>query len=509
MGFKNRKDPDTDTSHLSKDLGRHAAKAFASVAAAQIFANVVGLGGTIILARLLGPEEFGLMAMLATAIALLAVFENFGLYFATIQKKVLSNEELNFMFWVNLGFASLMGAIMFFGAPLIAAFFEQPQLEELSQILALAFVFRGAANQHAALLNRKLQHGKSSLASVIAVFFATVGAIILAIYGFGVWALVLRQVFEAVVRTVVLWMMTGWIPRWVGWNKEFMGSLGFGLNVTLSNLMYYISRNSDDILIGKYIGATGLGFYKLSYQILLLPLRRINEPVTQVMVPLLSQLQDDKERYLRNYTRATHVLMLLQIPIGIIFMFHTEVLVEIVFGTQWLPAAEPLRWLSASLLIQGFSNTTGWLFISQARSKEMLYWSIFTSATTVMAFVYGLQYGIAGVAAAYVIVAYARMPLLIAISGNSGPVNVKDLYNIILAYICPVLLYAVLNYVISLAIIGLHPVLQLGILALCGLAFFGCMIIFPKGRRILYDGKDFVLTKLKNRGSKKNVESHS
>jgi PST family polysaccharide transporter len=490
--FKNRKDPDTDTSHLSKDMGKHAASAFKSVAVAQVLANIIGLGGTIVLARLMGPEEFGLMAMLATAVALLSVFENFGLYFATIQKKVLSADELNFLFWANLIVASLIAAIMFFSSPFLAAFFNEPELIPLSQVLALAFICRGAANQHAALLNRKLQHGKSSLATVGGVFFATVGAVILALYGFGVWALVWRQVIEAFVRGVILWALTGWFPRWVKWNKEFLNSMKFGASITFSGLMNYTSRNMDDILIGKFLGATQLGFYKLSYQILLLPLTRISTPVSQVMIPILSQLQDDAERYRKNFARASHALIIIQLPIAISFIFHAPILVTFIFGEQWLPAAEPLRWLAASLMIQGLSNSTGWLFISQARSKEMFYWSIFSSVTTVISFIVGLSYGITGVAAAYVICGYLRTPILFFVCGRNGPVRTSDLYDILLTHVPVIFLFSLVNYVVALYVVDKDLLINVFLIALAGLSYFPLAMTPPKNRAIMLDTYKFI-----------------
>ena len=500
--FKNRNNPDTDTAHLSKNLGWHAARALASVAVAQVFANIIGLGGTVVLARLLGPEEFGLMALLATAVALLTVFENFGLYFATIQKKVLSHDELNFLFWANLGVAFIIASIMFLSAPFIAAFFNEPELVDLARILGLAFIFRGAANQHAALLNRKLQQAKSSSATVIAVFFATAGAIIMALSGFGVWALVWRQVIEAFVRMVSMWCFTGWIPRWVKWRREFAHSVKFGVNVTFSNLMYYFSRNADDILIGKYMDATALGHYKLSYQILLLPLKRINEPVSHIMIPMLSQLQDQAERYKRNYMRIAHILVMMQVPVSLIFAFHAEILVSIIFGAQWIAAAAPLRWLASLLLIQGISASTGWLFISQARSKEMLYWSIFASVTTIISFLIGLPYGIEGVAACYVIGAYLRMPILFQIIGREGPVSTRDLYGMVWAHLPPIILFSAINYAALQVIGGYSPIWQIIVIFFVGLSFIPTVLLFPNSRRILFQGVTSVRETLLKRKDK-------
>ncbi len=507
MGFlKNRKDPDTDTSHLSKNLGQYAAKAFASVAVAQIIANIIGLGGSIALARILGPSDFGLMAMLATAIALLTVFENFGLYFATIQKKYLSSDELNFLFWVNLFIAVLMSIIMFISAPFIADFFEQPELKELAQVLSIAFICRGAANQHSALLNRKFQHGKSSISTVIAIFFATVGAIIMAVIGFGVWALVWRQIIEAFVKFVMLWILTGWIPRWVRWKHEYIPSLTMGANITAANLMYYLSRNMDDILIGKFIGNAGLGYYKLSYQLLLLPLRRLSEPVSQIMIPLLSQLQDQPERYLKNYVRVANLLILALWPIGVIFMIHAEILINIIFGAEWISAAGPLKWLASLLLIQGLTSGTGWLLITQARSKEMLYWSVFTSVTTIAAFVAGLPYGIVGVAAAYVIIEYARLPLLFYIVGKHGPVSMKNIYGLIWVHAPAILMFIAIQYSVGQVIVDYNILLQILFIGLSGLSVIPAMLLLPHSRVVVFSSILYIHNKIKDQKRKSKID---
>lgn len=498
--FKPTQKLNLDNSAVKANIGQKAARAFAFVAAGNMMSNLVTISGTVVLARLLTPNDFGLMAMIGTATGLLMVFESFGLYMVTIQKSNLTHDEMNFLFWLNLLVASMMGLLLFLAAPFIAHFFKKPELIPLTQVIALTFVLRGAANQHSALLNRNLLHGKSSVAGVLGAISGTIVAIIAALLGAGVWALALRQVAEAIIRTVSMWIFSGWIPAWVKWKKEYMPSVHSGTRITLTNLMYYTSRNADDILVGRYIGADPLGQYKLSYQVLLLPLRRISDPIASVMVPLMAQILDEPERYRKNYMAVAKILHLLNASLGIFVMFHATVIVTGVFGEKWKDAIEPMRWLAISMLAQGITNTTGWLFLTQQRNKEMMQWSMFSSAVTVISFLIGLPFGINGVAAAWSIGCLILAPILYYVTGRTGPITTKDLYKLTFADSPVFVTFILVQIAAHYFMVGLPLYQQLITIVISGSLLPLIILAFPDGRKTAMDAYNFA-----KKGSKKAV----
>lgn len=193
----------------------------------------------------------------------------------------------------------------------------------------------------------------------------------------------------------------------------------------------------------------------------------------------------------------------MQWPVGVIFMIHAPILIEIVFGSQWLPAVATLQILAASLLIQSLANVTGWLFISQARSKEMFYWSVFSSITTVAGFAAGLPYGIEGVAAGYVIVSFVRLPLLFYVVGRTGQVRTADLYSTLFIQLPAMALFTLINLLAAMFLTELHPILQFCAIALLGLCVIPCIISFKSNRTMLMEGIQMIRTRLKERKQKK------
>ena len=483
--FRKINQSDIDHDFNQGDLGQRTATAFAFVAVAQIIANVVVILGTIFLARILGPENFGLMAMIATASALLMVFENFGLYYVTVQRKDLSLEELNCLFWVNLAIAFFIALLFYLIAPLIALYYKEPVLKDMCHALSLAFVFRGTANQHAALLNRKMNHKKTSIATMFGAVCGTVLAIILALLGAAVWSLVWRQVMDAFSRSALIWIFSGWIPSWQRWSRDYIPALKVGGNLTFSRLMYYVSQNYADILIGRTLGAVSLGFYKLGFQVIFFPAQRVIEPVAQVMIPMLSQMLDNAEQYKQAYLRAVHILFLFYSALGLFVVMHTPVIIDAVFGHEWIGAMAPMRYMAATMLVVGINSTSSWIFITQERSNEMLRWSVFFTLAVVFSISLGLPYGIDATALAFMICVFTVSPLLYLYIGRKGPVKAQDYLWMIVSHLPLLVSFLIVQYVIMMLYQGIGPWAQIGLSAIAGLTFLPLAYVFAPSRELI------------------------
>lgn len=483
--FRKIQQSDIDNNFDQGDFGQKTATAFAFVAVAQVVANVVVILGTILLARILGPENFGLMAMIATAASLLMVFENFGLYYVTVQRKDLKLEELNCLFWVNLAVAAFIALLFYLIAPLIALYYKEPILEDMCHALALAFIFRGAANQHTAFLNRQMNHKKTSIATMIGAICGTALAIILALLGAGVWSLVWRQVMDAFSRSAMIWIFSGWIPSWQKWSKDYIPALKIGGNLTVSRLMNYLAQNYADILIGRSLGAMSLGFYKLGFQVIFLPIQRVTEPISHVMIPMLSQMLDDTEMYRKAYLRAAHILFLFYSALGLFVVIHAPVIIDAVFGHEWSQAMIPMRYMAATMLAIGINTTASWLFITQDRSNEMLRWSVFFTSAMVFSISLGLPYGINGTAFSFMICIFTVSPLLYLYVGRKGPVKARDYMWMIVSHLPLLLSFVIVQYVTMMLYQGLHPWAQIGLSAMSGLSIILLAYVFKPSRELM------------------------
>lgn len=268
--------------------------------------------------------------------------------------------------------------------------------------------------------------------------------------------------------------------------------LGFGLNLTGFSMMNYFSRNADNLLIGKVFGPQSLGLYSKAYSLLLLPIRQINVPITSVAIPALSRLVGSPERYKRYYLSILEKIALITM-LGIVFMIVTsDWLILLLLGDQWIGASKIFAVLGIVCLVQPVSNTTGWLFISQDRTKEQFRWGIIGSTLSVLSFIIGLPWGAFGVAASYSISGlFIRTPLLLWIIGRRGPISTFDFYK---AMVLPAAISSML-FLILLAIRFFthieNPLYGLGLLSAAAfLTSVGGLFLIPKGREAMQDFRD-------------------
>lgn len=272
--------------------------------------------------------------------------------------------------------------------------------------------------------------------------------------------------------------------------------LAFGGNLTGFNVVNYFARNLDNLLIGWRWGAQPLGLYAKAYQLLLLPLSQINAPISGVAIPALSRLIDSPDRYRRGYLRILEKLVIVTMPLMVFMAMTSDWLVEILLGSQWSETSRIFVWLSIAGLIQPVANSTGWLFISQGRTRHMFQWGIVSSAITIASFFIGLPWGALGVAKAYSLVWLSIvMPLLFWFVGKTGPVKTIDFYVTAIPALLASLSATVGLFTFRRWLEISHPLLgcTLAFAITVGATLF-TLILLPAGRVALKDFRDIVLT---------------
>jgi O-antigen/teichoic acid export membrane protein len=415
--------------HLKNDLKKRSIRGGVVTLTTQACKFILQFCSAVLLARLLTPQDYGIVGMVTAITGFVGLFQEAGLSAATIQKDQVNHQQVSTLFWIN--FCISLGLMMLtcLFAPLIAKFYGEARLTWITLALASNYIFIGLAVQHKALLNRQMCFSSLAAIDITAMFVGVASAIVSAACGMGYWALVLLQVTTNITSVMGIWIACKWRPGPPVRHSQIGSMLVFGGNLTGFNAVNYLSRNLDNLLIGKYWGAGQLGLYAKAYQLFTMPLQQINAPVTAVAVPTLSRLLDSPDQYKRVYLRMIEKVCLLSMPLIIFTICSADWIILFFLGPQWSEASRIFIWLGIIAIVQPISNTTGWLFVTQNRTKEQLKWGLISGALTILSFLTGLPWGATGVAAAYATSGLLiRTPLLFWFVGKVGPVRTKDIY---------------------------------------------------------------------------------
>lgn len=392
------------TDHLKADLRNRSVRGGVVTMAAQVFKFGLNLGSNLVLARLLTPQDYGLIGMVTAVTGFVSLFKDLGLSMATVQKEEINHEQVSTLFWVNVALSVFTAVVTVAIAPAIALFYHEPRLIWITLALSVGFIISGLGTQHSALLNRQMQYKVLMLRDVLSMLIGILAAIIAAWYGAGYWALVIMPLITAFVNTAGVWTACGWRPDLPRRRSGVRSMLAFGGHLTGFSTVNYFARNLDNVLIGRYWGAQQLGLYAKAYQLLLLPLNQINAPISAVAVPTLSRLQSDPQQFRHYYLKALSIVAFITMPTITFMIVASEEIIKSLLGSQWRGAVLIFRLLSISALFQPICNTTGWLYISTGRGDRMFKWGLFSSSLIVTSFFVGLPYGASGVALSYAIV---------------------------------------------------------------------------------------------------------
>jgi PST family polysaccharide transporter len=489
-----------NTERLKAGLGVRTARGGAVTLASQGFKFFASIGATMVLGRLLKPADYGLIGMVAVVTGFVSMFKDLGLSAATVQSEVITSVQVSTLFWVNVALSVGVGLLTAALAPAISWFYGEPQLTSITTIYAVGFLFGGLTVQHEALLHRQMRFAAQAGCEIIALLVTIVVTVTLAWRGAGYWSLVGGHLTMSFVYMVGIWAVCRWRPGWPSRGSGVRSQLRFGGNLTGFGVVNFFARNLDNLVIGRVWGSQQLGLYAKAYQLLTLPIDQINAPITTVAVPALSRLNDSPERYRRAYLRIIEKIAVLTMP-GIALLIATaDWVVVVILGPRWTEAGRIFAALGVAALIQPITNTTGWLFISQGRTRDMFRYGIVASTIIVAAIVAGLPWGALGVATIYALVWVTIVtPLLFYWVGRKGPVRPCDFYVTVAPAFCAALGVLVALFLFRRSGAIVNPLA--GLAASLGIACTVAALVLcaiPAGRRALRDfGEvaDIVLSK--------------
>tara|TARA_R110002049_G_scaffold4601_4_gene31860 strand:- start:91012 stop:92382 length:1371 start_codon:yes stop_codon:yes gene_type:complete len=363
----------------------------------------VHFASTIILARMLTPEDYGLVAMVASLTALAGLFSNLGLSAASIQNHDLTDGQLTNLFWMNVGLGVILTGIVAGLAPVVAWFYSDSRLIPITLVMSISFLIRSFGTQHTAMLVREMQFGRNAIAAIIAAIGGFIAAVVLASYGYDYWSLIISSIVGACLSTVALSIMSPFSPGLPSRSHDVREMVRFGVHVTATDMVNYFHRNLDNILIGKFCGDAALGFYTRAYSLLLFPINRIRAPINAVVYPGLCALQDRPADVRDYFFRAMQVTASLTIPISVFAFAFSDTIISVTLGEQWLPASGIFSYLAFAGVFQATIGLVASLLNALGLVRKLFYCSLAVSTFYVAAFFIGIPGGAEGVAASYMV----------------------------------------------------------------------------------------------------------
>lgn len=353
---------------------------------------------TLVLARLLTPADFGVIAMVAVFIGIAAVLADGGLSVALIQRQDVDHDDESTVFWCNLAVGIALSALLACAGQLLADFYREPRLQAVAGAMSLVLVASAAGAIHFALLCKRLDFRTQAVAGGVAAVLSAIVAITMALLGYGVWALVAQAIVSASATTAMLWWLHPWRParlfKWTSVRKL----ASFGGYHMASTLMEAAYVRLYGLLAGRLFGARALGYYANAENTRQLPASLLASLVARVALPMLAKAQCDPVLVRRSLQLSIRLMMLLYAPAMLAMAALAEPLVEVLYGPQWIPAAHLLQILAIAGLLYPLHMINLQALMAQGHAKRMFRLELVKKALGVALLLAGAQYGLVGIA---------------------------------------------------------------------------------------------------------------
>ena len=346
----------------------------------MVVVTVTQLAQLAILARLLSPEVFGLMAIMMVVIGFSQAFMDMGISNAIIYRQQISHSQLSSLYWLNIASGVMLAGLVLLLSPLIAQFYEQPSLQQPLMLLSSVFVIIAIGNQFKILCQKELQFDRMAKIDMTAALFALAVAVWTAMQGYGVYALVFATLMQSIISSA-LYLTVGLKahhkPRLTFKHSELEGFYSFGLYQMGERASNYISAHIDKLIIGKLLGMQAVGFYNIAWQLIIFPLARINPVINKVAFPVYAKVQNDSESLNRYYGLTVRALSLVTVPLLAFLSFFSHDVVLLVFGEGWKTAADLITILAMIGILKALGNPGGAILLAQGYANIGFWWNIF------------------------------------------------------------------------------------------------------------------------------------
>lgn len=382
-------------------LTHRAARGAGTMALSQVVRIGLQLFGIVILARLLMPSDYGLIAMATALVGIAEVLRDFGLAPAAIQAKTLNAAERSNLVWANTGLGLVLAGLVACAAWPIGTLYGDPRLILVVLALAPIFLFNGIASQFRADLSRGMNFALLARIEVTAQVLAILAGVGTAMIGIGYWAIVIQQTVQALSVLILVIYCAPWRIQMYDRSVSLLRFFKYGGSLLGTQLLVYATSNLDSVLIGARFGAAQLGLYNRAFQMLVLPLNQISSPATRVALPVLSRIQSDEFEFHRFVLRGQLCLTWLVLPAFSFVAVNSVEVVTLLLGDQWIAASTIFSLLAVGGIFQTLSYTTYWVFLAKGLTASNLRFALITRTVMLAALCCGALVSVHAVAAAY------------------------------------------------------------------------------------------------------------
>ena len=442
---------------------------------------------TIVLVRLLSPREFGLLAMAAIFAGVLSLFAHSGISQAIIQRKEMDDEFLSTAFWANVGVGCVLFMVALGASRFLGAFMREPLAALIVVVLSVRFITDATASTQSAVLQRRMQYRSLSLRPLFGALVSGPIAVVMAYKGMGVWSLVAQQLGASAAGAAALYYAGGFRPKLVFSWRRFKEIWSFGGPLLLARFFEYAVRNTDNLLVGRYLGSVALGFYSLAYIVFLVPVIDIGFPMTAVMFSTLSRMQDDVTRLKQSFLMATRYITMIALPMMVGLAVVAPLMVEVVFGPQWLPSASVMSILALAGFLRLMVSLGPSALQAAGRTDLHMRWALLALVLYLPAFAVGLRWGITGVAFGYLAATAVLLPIQWGFVAKVMGLSVGDLWAAAFpsAAGCAVMAAAVLSARLALEGMAVPKIGAFAVLVTLGVAVYAAVMWIIQRQAVL------------------------
>ncbi|SCY15913.1 Membrane protein involved in the export of O-antigen and teichoic acid [Nitrosospira sp. Nl5] len=384
-------------------LREQALSGFRWNASARLASQMITWAITLIVIRLLTPEDYGLLAMSTVFVLFFSAFSEFGLGAAVIQKSEVDESLLRRVFGTTLVIHFSLAALLMLAAPLIASFYDEPRVTAIIRVLSLQFILTAFVVMPDTQLQRRMEFRRRSLLDLSATIISSLATLTMALAGWGVWALVLGTLISQVWKAIGL----NWLAPFLHWPEfSLQGTrslLRFGGQVTASQVLWLFFSQVDTIICGKWLGKEALGFYSVAMHIASLPTQRVLGIINQVAFPTFSRMQDNVRKVGENVLLGIRILSFFAFPLMWGISSTAQEIVEVILGAKWTPSAIPLQVLGLIMPLRMIANFVPAAVQGMGRSDILLRNAIWASVILPLAFLIGVNWGLLGISLAWLV----------------------------------------------------------------------------------------------------------
>lgn len=420
------------TDHLGNDLAVRSTRGSVVALAAQAAKFVATTGSTMVLARLLRPDDFGLAAIALATIGVLVKVQDGGLFTATVQSKHISQAQATALFWMSAACAAGVALLVLVLAPALGWFYRDARLVAVTAALACVPFIDGVTLQLVAVMTRQMRFVTLSVIDTGALVTGVVAALALAWVGAGYWALVGHELVYSAAYATMMWTVCRWRPLRPRRDSGVRPLLAFGLNLSGFRILNHLALNLDTVFVGRFWGPAQAGIYDRAYGLLKIPSTLLNQPLSSVAVPALSRLQGDAVRYRAFYLAWIRLVFGLTMPAVVFLFVDAERAVLTILGPQWIGIVPIYRVLAPAAFIGRLNTVTNWLYVTTGRTDRQLRWSAFLLVPMLAAYAIGVGWGASGVAVAHTLVTCGLWFPGIVYCCRTTPVVPRDIFRVMI-----------------------------------------------------------------------------